>query len=260
MSNLVDQRFENTIDAAITTLTKFSIPLYLNTSSGPVQFGTGFFVRRGEDCFLVSAAHVLDKSLSHGLYYYVTPNIIRHISGRLVRSKTNGSRDEDTIDIGVVKMTGNMLPPYPDVQKFAMDIAYLAPSYVPRSGKHYAFIGFPGTKTKVSNINRSIEAQAYAYRSDSILVEEYSIHGVSPNTHVVIPMNLRKGFDSTGNLIHFPKPQGMSGSPVVVLYELEDGGHRTFPVVAVAIEYRKPKKIVIATDVQYVLEAIDHAT
>ena len=52
----------------------------------------------------------------------------------------------------------------------------------------------------------------------------------------------------------------MSGSLVVVLYESEHSESRTFPVVAVAIEYRKSDKVVIATDVKYVMEAIKNAT
>jgi hypothetical protein len=51
----------------------------------------------------------------------------------------------------------------------------------------------------------------------------------------------------------------MSGSPVVVLYDHDDSATQTFPVVAVAIEHRMPENVVIATDVKYVLEAIENA-
>jgi len=259
MSNLLDKKIKSEIDDAITLLTKFSVPLYSDINRKPTQLGTGFFVKKGKDCFLVSAAHVLDKSISHGLYYYATPDKIRNLSGRMVRSKITENRINDIIDIGVVKMTGGVLPPYPEVEKFAMDISDLKPSYVPRLGKHYIFLGFPSTKTKLNNLNYTIEATLYSYRSDSIPDSEYSKYGVSNDTHIVLPMDLRKGYDSNGNLVNFPKPQGMSGSPVIVLYELEDGSSRTFPVVGVAIEYRKPNKVVIAADVKYVLEAVENA-
>jgi len=256
----VDQQLESAISVSIDTLEKFSVPLYLDIENKPVPFGTGFFVRKDDEYFLVSAAHVLEKSLSHGLYYYSTPSIKRYLSGRLVLSKVKDNRANDRIDIGVVKMTGEMLPPYPEVQKFAMDYSYLAPSYLPRSRKHYSFIGFPATKSKVSNISRSVEVQAYAYRSDSVPDDKYSFYGLVPDTHVVLPLDLKRVNESEGTIINFPKPQGMSGSPVVVLYELEDGGSRVFPVVAVAIEYKQKSKAVIATDVKYVIAAIDNAT
>lgn len=260
MSESVDQRLENAIDTAIDTLTDFSIPLYLDIDSQPTHLGAGFFVQKDDDYFLVSAAHVLDKALSHGLYFYSSPSVIRHLTGRLVRSRPTGGRSDDHIDIGVVKITGDVRPPFPDVRKIAMNISYLKPRYLPRSKKHFAFVGFPATKSKVKRGGRSILVKPYSYRSDSILEDDYTKHGIQPETHVVLPLDLRKGFDPGGNMVHFPKPQGMSGSPVVVLYEQEDGGSRMFPVVAVAIEYRKKDKVVVATDVQYVLEAIDRAT
>jgi len=50
-----------------------------------------------------------------------------------------------------------------------------------------------------------------------------------------------------------PKPQGMGGSPIVVLYEAEtEGKSRIFPVVAVGTKYRRNTKILIGTDIQFV--------
>ncbi len=260
MNKLVDQHFQDLIDSSIEILTNFSVPLYLDIKSRPTLCGTGFFVKKDGNFYLVSAAHVLDESLNHGLYYYTNTNVVRRLSGRLVRSKPKDKRSNDHIDIGVVKMTGDMMPPYLDVQKYAMDYSYLTPAYIPRSNKHYSFIGFPATKSKVVNSDKSVRTTAYAYKSDSIPDSEYSTYGVNENTHIVLPLDLKKCDDLNGQNVYFPKPQGMSGSPVVVLYEAEDGGSRTFPVVAVAIEYRKSDKVVIATDVKYVIEAIENAT
>ena len=260
MQEAADQKLDNAIGTAIDTLIDFSIPLYVDSDGKPSHLGTGFFVQKKDDYFLVSAAHVLDIALSHGLFFYSSPSVIQHLTGRLVRSRpTEVGRDEH-VDIGVVKITGEVQSPYPEVRKFAMDISYLKPRYLPRSKKHFAFIGFPATKSKVKRKDRTILVKPYSYRSDSILEGDYARHGVQPETHVVLPLDLRKGFDPDGNKVHFPKPQGMSGAPVVVLYEQDDGGSRTFPVVAVTIEYRKKDKVVVATDVQYVLEAIDRAT
>jgi hypothetical protein len=259
MSKPTDQQLIETIDSCINVLTNYSIPLYLDTEDKPTPFGTGFFVKRQNDIFLVTAAHVLDKAKSPGLYYYFSPNDIRHLSGHIVRSKITGDRSDDHIDIGVVKMNGGNLPPYPDIQKFPIDISCLKPSCLPRENKHYSFTGFPATKTKVSNYKKNIEVTTYSYRSDSIPESEYSDHDLDINSHVVLPLNLKKGNDRNGNVTHFPKPQGMSGSPVVVLYDHDDSVTKTFPVVAVAIEHRMPENVVIATDVKYVLEAIENA-
>ncbi len=260
MKKSEDQQFQKLIDSSIEILTNFSIPLYLDINNKPRLYGTGFFVKKEGNFYLVSAAHVLDKSLSHGLYYYAGTNVVRKLSGNLVRSKLKDKRENDHIDIGVVKMTGDMMPPYIDVQKYAMDYSYLTPSYIPRSKKHYTFIGFPETKSKVVNSDSSVRTTAYAYKSDSIPSSEYIKYGVNEKTHIVLPLDLKNCEGLNGQKVKFPRPQGMSGSPVIVLYESEHGESRTFPVVAVAIEYRKSDKIVIATDVKYVIEAIENAT
>ena len=144
--------------------------------------------------------------------------------------------------------------PYPGIEKFAMDISCLKLNYLPRSGKHYVIVGFPATKSAVDSRHRTTLAAAYAYRSDAIDDSDYAAHGVDAKTHVVLPLDLRRGFDTTGRIVNFPKPQGMCGSPIVVLYG-EPGSEddsRVFPVVAVGTRYRKKTKVLIGTDVHSV--------
>lgn len=84
-------------------------------------------------------------------------------------------------------------------------------------------------------------------------------YGVSPETHVVLPLERTVGFDSAGRRVNFPKPNGMSGGPVTVLCGDGTGESPVFPVVAVGIEYRQRQNVLIATDVKYVLGAIANA-
>jgi hypothetical protein len=202
---------------------------------------------------------VFDTAIDLAMYYYISTDKTRRLSGRLIRPKIAGSREEDVIDVAVLKLDGELLPPYREVEKYAMDISYLKESYRPRDAKHYVLIGFPATKSRVKNNSKDVEVMSYAYRNDSVPEYEYSQYGLSPETHVVLPLNLKKGFDANGKKTHFPKPQGMSGAPVFVLHDDNEQGSKVFPVVAVAIEYRKKEKVLVATDVRYVLEAISNA-
>jgi hypothetical protein len=136
---------------------------------------------------------------------------------------------------------------------------YLQPSKLPRSGKNYVIIGYPHSKNRFSVATQTVIASPYAYRSDSISDEEYGKYGVTPESHVILPLSRKEGFDTSGNLTTFPKPAGMSGSPVIALYGDGTEESRVFPVVAVAIEYREKQKILIATDVKYVIEAMANA-
>lgn len=247
------------IGEAVDLLTKFSIPLYVDDEYGrPDQFGTGFFVCARESHFLVSAAHVLDVARTKGVFFYATPTTLRALNGKVLTTGHPDNRDDDALDVGVMKLTGDGLPPYREVEKFAMDISYLKPNYLPRAGKHYVLIGFPATKSVVDTQRRTALVSPYAYRSDSFDDKDYKSMGVDAQTHVALPLNLREGIDSMGKPRTFPKPQGMSGSPIVVLYEARsEDQQRVFPVVAIGVRYRKREKVLIGTDVRLAVGAIE---
>jgi hypothetical protein len=247
------------IAEVVEDLSAFSIPLYQQDYNGrPSQHGSGFFVTVGRDHFLVSAAHVLGTATTkNGLFFYSSPNTPRYLRGHRIRSGSPESRDRDLIDIGVLRLTGDPMPPYPAVRKFAMDVSYLKPSYQPRSGKHYVMIGFPATKNRFNSVEQTVPAAPYAHRMQSVPEEEYRVHGVSADTHVVLFLDLKKGFDHSGKLQHFPTLEGMSGSPILVLHDEEreqDSG--VFPVAAVFTRYRRQTRALIGTDARFVLEAI----
>jgi hypothetical protein len=256
-----NERFDRVIEEATSVLLKFSIPLYIHgPSQRPVQMGTGFFVRRADEIFLVSAAHVLDHAKTAAMFFYTDSQTIRVLSGSMTRSRSDTTRHKDLVDIGVVRLSGSHLPPYPAVEKFAMDVSYLFPRYLPRAGKNYVFIGFPESKSRLDVRNKTIEATPYAYRNRSLPDAEYGVHSLDPTDHVALPLDLKRGFDPAGKLQHFPKPQGMSGSPIVVLFHDEASDEsRVFPVVGVATTYRKREHVVFGTDVALVIEAMDNA-
>jgi hypothetical protein len=259
MNRASDRSFRQIVGDAVDLLTKYSIPLYVNDRYGrPDQFGTAFFVRAGQSQFLVSAAHVLDQTRNERVFYYATPTKLRSLTGRVLTTGHPDHRDRDPLDVGVMRLVGGALPPYREVDKFAVDISYLKPDHVPRAGRHYVIVGFPATKSSLDTLGRTAYVSPYAYRSDSIEDKEYAAKGVDPQTHVVLPLDLKKGFDPAGSVRAFPKPQGMSGAPIVVLYETRAEDHTSFfPVVAIGTRYRKSAKILIGTDVRFALGAIE---
>ena len=124
------------MEDAIQVLSRFCIPLYQDGKGRPFQHGTGFIVVRGGDHYLVSAAHVLDAAPESELFYYTTERELRPLSGRRVRTLGEGKRDDDLIDIGVLLLTGPPFPPYPQVEKYAVDASLFSPKCVPRWGKN----------------------------------------------------------------------------------------------------------------------------
>jgi hypothetical protein len=250
-----------TIREALEVLVNFSVPLYYTDEYGrPIQFGTGFFLRGNGEHYLVTAAHVLDVAHEREVFFYVAPNRVRKLSGVTTRSgRSSLNRPDDLVDIGVLRLSEDSVPPYPEVSKFAMGPDYLRPCYLPRAGRSYAVLGFPATKSKVSRAEATVLGAPYAYRCEPIPDEDYAKHGFAPDNHLLLYLDLKVGYGPNGDRQHFPKPQGMSGSPIIVLYS--DGpadGARVFPVVAVGIEYRPKERLLIGTDVSHVIEAIEN--
>jgi len=108
--------------------------------------------------------------------------------------------------------------------------------------------------------DRTALAAPFAFLAESLPEHDYRGFGIEPRTHVALSIDVKRGFGPDGSQKQFPKPQGMSGSPLAVLFEDEEPSDaRAFPIVGVAIEHRRDKKAIIATDVSAVLDAIAHA-
>ncbi len=252
-----DDRLVQLMDEATDILSQCVVPLFSNVGEHPSQVGSGFFVRAGSVTFLVSAAHVLEQGAS--LYYYVKPNEIANLSGVVRLSKWSGDRERDPVDVGVLKLTKSV-PPYPEVNKLALDVSYLRPGLVPRAGKVYSIIGFPATRSKVNRKSKQVSSTAYAFRNRSLPDNEYAALGADPITHVVLSMDLRDGVDSMGRQRTFPKPQGMSGSPIFMLLDEQPTVEtRSFPIVGIGTKYRKSRRALIGTDVDIALAMINEA-
>jgi len=238
-------------------LSSFTFPLFADDDRGrPQQIGSSFIVRSGNEYYLVSAAHVLELLKTQTLYYYIGQAQTRKLTGKLMLSPWKGDRDKDPVDTGVLRLGHESHPPYPDLKKFAVDSSYLRPSDSPRDGKHYAIVGYPETMNRADLATKTVNAVAYAYRNHSLPEVEYEKHKLSPQEHIVLPLRPKKSFDPDGKHVHFPKPQGMSGSPIWLLFDDDatDLG-RVCPIVGVGTKFRKGVGI-IGTDVSVAMKMI----
>ena len=255
-----DAKLWKLIDESASILAQFVVPLYrLDAKGRPSQIGSGFFIRVNSTFALISAAHVL-RVLTHGpLFYYTTPTNLEQVVGKLILGRGAGGA-EDKIDVAAVFLENQRGPPYPDVQKYAVDMSYMRPNFVPREKKRYIIVGYPASGAHINPKKRTVQADARGYHADSIPDAKYSAHGLDPFTHVILPLDLKVSYDSEGNHQNVPKPQGMSGSPIWCLFDneaLDDS--RVFPLVGVAIEYRKKDLVMVIADIAIIQELLSAA-
>ena len=238
-------------------LLKHSIPLYSEDRNGrPYLRGTGFVVAANGRCYLVTAAHVLDIARSECLFYFTGPRQVCPLREPMVLSKGVPDRDHDTVDVGVVVIPKGSLPPHPAVDKFPMALTNLRSRYLPVWAR----------STCSSDIRRAGPAPIASAGKRwwepvrvlrSVDDEAYSDYGLDPRRHVGLSLELGKGFDLDGHRQHFPRPQGMSGSPIVVLYdERGENDAAVFPVVGVATRFLEPQRLLVGTDISHVIDAI----
>lgn len=251
-------------EEAFRIISSFTIAIYRIENKVQQLFGSGFFVRDAGQYFLVSAAHVLERLQKEELYFFATTtkieSIAAHISGQVFLSHWVGDREKDPIDIGVTKLSWGSTSPYPEVAQFAIDISYLKPRFLPRHAKDYVIIGYPASQSKTNKPSRTITSTRFGYNGTTSSDDVYIANGFSCESHLILTFDPNVGYDTRGKHRNFPKPQGMSGSPVWVHYDENESfsQERVFPVVAIGTKYIKGVGL-IATDISFAIDLIKKA-
>lgn len=255
------QRLGTATEEAFQIMASFTIAIYRLENQLYQLFGSGFLVKHAGQIFLVSAAHVLEKLKTEELYFFISPteiaSISAHISGKVFLSPCTGDRKNNLIDIGVTKLSWGSASPYPEIAQFAMDISYLKPRYLPRHAKDYLIVGYPASQSKTNKPGRAISSTRFGYDGTTSSDDVYTANGLSCESHLILTFNPSIGYDKNGNHRNFPKPQGMSGSPVWVHYDEDDSfsQERIFPVVAIGTAYIQGVGM-ISTDVSFAIDLI----
>jgi hypothetical protein len=236
----------------VESVSRYIVPIFADVNGAPASMGTGFLLNTGQDHVLVTAAHVLDRITSLPHYFYVDRKVKRALNPPVLVSKLppSGDRAHDLVDVGVVILRDEGLPPYPAVGRESMPPNLISPYAMPRAGKKFAFVGYPSTKGKVDRVALDLRSASYAYLSGSAPAETYRELDLDPRFHIVLPFSKRGVVDLDGKSFNFPKPNGISGAPLWELQQPEAGGRK---VVGVMIEHRRQKGALIATDVAAVV-------
>jgi hypothetical protein len=240
------------------------VPLFANGSNGKPQLIGSSVLVSSEDCFyLISAAHVFDEiKAGHELFFYITPKTIRKLSGslRLTKLPPCDNRKYDHLDIGVLKLEGLALPPYPQVNKFPVPLSALMANALPREEKQYLLVGFPASKSRPNPVARDLVSEPYSFRNISAPLSKYAELKVESTDHIVLSFDVSQTVMPNSEVRKFPDPKGMSGSPVWLLHD-QNGSNNVYqtPIVGIAVEHRKQQRAIIATDINIALQLINEA-
>lgn len=264
-ANIVfDEELRQSAETLAESLLRCVVPIFCDGKSGkPILQGTGFLIEDAKNSYLISAAHVFDLLKSNrDLFFYVGTKHIRKLAGslRLTIPPNESDRGADRLDIGVLRLEGEALPPYPEINKQALPITALMESAQPRTEKQYLVTGFPGSQSRLNPISKQFKSKPYGNWMQSVSEKTYVQVGCSPDHHIVMRFDQHKVFGKVGAAQSFPNPEGMSGSPVWLLYnDLGANDPNQTPIVGVFIEYHRHEKLVVATDIRVALDIIRDA-
>lgn len=246
----VKQRILPALTSISTALCRCVVPLFREIAGVPDQRGCGFLVHDGTQHYVLSAAHVLREAREGTMFLSVGGNRIKRLTGRLLLTPES----DDSIDLGVVLLTGKDLPPYPAVEKQPIPLSALLGNLRGEDQSLYLFVGFPGSKGGRTGSPGDFAFQPYSYANSEAPPSLYEQVGADRSTHLVLTFNQKKAIGPEGHVQAFPHPYGMSGSPVWLLA----ADLPQIPVVGIATRWKKKHRVVIATDVAAALPMIQH--
>jgi hypothetical protein len=195
------------------------------------------------------------------IYFYVGQGFRRKLSGRLLTPKTPaGAATSRILDLGLVKLEGPCLPPYPAAAKHPLPLQALKPHALPRSDKEYLIVGFPGSQSKLNKKRTMLLSKPYTILGSSLLASKYHELGCEQATHILIRFRRDKVYGLNGSIRTFPTLNGMSGSPIWLLYDAtgENDPDQT-PAVGILTEYHKAHRAVVAIEIGLAVNLLNDA-
>jgi len=223
--------------------TRGVVPLFYDDENRrPQLWGTALTVQHAGNAFLVSAKHVLREP---ELYMYSSPGEKRYLSGSL------HDTSDDKLDIGVLKLEGDRLPPYPDLNCFPLTLDAFVQVSGPRQGNFFLGLGYPSTRTRANTQTKSVLVRPYANFGPAISAERQTKLGYDPGNFIAVTLRQSRVFGANGKIQTFPDPHGMSGSPLFHLYDSNAkvnylGGVR---VAGILTTHLKDQTVMIATHI-----------
>ena len=220
--------------------------------------GTGVLVQSGENYFLVSAAHVLEKNILSNLR---VPNGKKMISlyGHLISNVApeSGKRDYDPIDMAILKLERDIVDDISFAHSF-LPTSRIWPGIYHNSNETLTISGFPSDFTQRGVLDNGLEvfrAKQVAFKTNGSLKETILIGGdVTKTVKISYDLNSFTINSLTGEPIQLPDAGAFSGSGI---WSIDPKNPDSYYLVAIATSYmQEPVNVIAGTQTYIFKEAI----
>lgn len=236
----------------------------------PVMIGSGVALELGPERFVITAAHVLDRTLAHDQGIYLSPGIKggRLVSvprAQIIRSAmpATGNRDEDPFDIAVIHVLPEVAQQIGPGVKYCQ-LSDLGPDCEEPPEGYYLIHGFPKRFFRMNPFRRTVRARTLPYGTvlyDGNRGNWVSPPDVPPAVYIDLDYDKRKAVDHQGRRVRMPHPAGLSGCGVWRLCryrgeQLSSWSLTNVKLVAIEHSYSPRRQALRCTNIAYALQLI----
>ncbi len=185
---------------------------YLKVKDGiPEPHGSGVFIKISNNYFLITAAHVIDKK-ENDIYVGIENKEVLKLGGELTMNRAPYSRDEDRIDLAIMKLCDESITRLSPKYSF-LDISEIGINHEFRELPLYQSVGFPASQSKYNRYKNELKSKPFIYTTMPASQELYDELDCESFSNIIVHYDKKKVRDYKSNkLVTGPDPFGISGS------------------------------------------------
>ncbi len=180
-------------------------------SDNPVPHGSGVFIQVASEKFLITAAHVVDNKKNE-IYVGIGEHDIICLGGESTVNQAPGLRDDDRIDLSILKLNNETIVKLGDQYQF-LNQNELGINHDFKLMPLYQSVGFPASKSKYNRHKDELKSTPFLYTTMPAEQKIYNELGCKQYSNFIVQYDKKKVMNyKTNQLMTGPDPYGISGS------------------------------------------------
>jgi len=231
-------------------------PIFKEIRDGPEQFGSGVFLQVGGAHFLLTAAHVTDERHATRLLVPSKTGFINLFGLFIETNAKNRSRNDDKLDVAVVRLTDDFVSRLHDDFLF-LEHADCDLEETTTAGDAYTVIGWPARRS--ARQGDRVFTDLFSLSGEGVADHRFQQLSLDPVHNVIVQYRMNRAVDySTMLKRQFGNPEGMSGGGIFAWNkELPKLSALEQPkLIGVITEYHPHKNVFVGTRLHAYLVAM----
>lgn len=216
-------------------------------------YGSGVFVKRGDNFLLITASHVLNNQNDPLDFFVDTKNGFIEIIGEMYRTDLDKM---NKYDVGFINLDKRIIPYLAPYYTF-LDFTLIIQQHSVSKNFNYVAFGYPENNRKA--VNEEINYSALYYLLPLSKDRVYKYYGFDEKDFMIFDFK-GKAINEDGDKIKINEPTGISGCGLWVIGKTEDEKNVNlfYFLVGLMTEYRKGKYyVLIANKMNAMLKKIE---